>query len=405
MIWVCCTLFLSNGVWGKQFKPKPYVLLVSFDGFRADYIDRLNLPHFKKFRNEGSSSPFMIPSFPSLTFPNHYTLVTGLAPGHHGLVDNQFFNPQLSLDYAMSKKNRVSDSRFYGGTPIWTLARQQGLKTASYFWVGSEVMDSMLRPNYYFPYQGKTPNKERIDQVVRWFNLPEAQRPQLVTLYFSSPDHESHQHGPFGDTTLMAVKDMDNYLGYLMAEIKKISLPINIILVSDHGMRALPQKEETYIMYESLIPNLNPSFRVVSGSCLVHFYTQNNDQADSLHQVAKTYQQHFKSYRAPNFPSAWKYNHASAGDVLWVIDTGYCFRRGKPNITTSSYFGVHGYDPYIDKEMYAICMAWGPSIKSGYIGKPIHNTDVYVLVAKLLGLKPGKTDGSITHVKKWIQKK
>ena len=167
----------------------PYVILISFDGFRYDYVNNYNPPNFKAFIAKGSQAEAIIPSFPSKTFPNHYSLVTGLMPGHHGLVDNQFYDAPRNEWYGMRDKQRVSDPYYYGGVPLWQLAKENGMKSASFFWVGSELSDERRRPDYYFPFDDKIPPKVRINQALNWLKLSESERPHLITLYFSFPDH------------------------------------------------------------------------------------------------------------------------------------------------------------------------------------------------------------------------
>lgn len=384
---------------------KPVVILISFDGFRSDYIDKLSLPHFKQFRDSGTHAAWLTPSFPSLTFPNHYTLVTGLAPGHHGLVDNQFYHPTLSSEYAMGKREKVRHAGFYGGTPLWTLARQHGMKSASCFWVGSEVDDSTRRPDYFLYYNGKMPNTSRVDQVVKWLQLPEAERPQFITLYFSSPDHESHEHGPFGDSTVLAIQNMDSILGYFMNSLSKVNLPINTIIVSDHGMREMTHQASTYMMYEPWLSGLDTGFKVVGGSCVLHFYSTNTAIIDSIHRRGKLSGGHFISYKKSDIPKHWHYTHEAAGDLIWVANTGFAFRRGRqmPKNEDGAHFGVHGFDPYIDPEMRALCMAKGPQIKVGKKMEAMSNTEVYGLVCQLLGMKPGKYDGKMKTTKAWLK--
>src|SRR5688500_9149888 len=179
LIFFSILLYPADGL--SQAKDTPYVILVSFDGFRYDYVEKYDLPNFKSFIKKGSASDGMIPSFPSKTFPNHYTLVTGLYPGHHGLVDNAFYDPTLHQYYAIRDRAAVHNPAYYGGTPLWQLAQQQGLKTASFFWVGSEAPIQGKYPDYYFDYDESVPNKKRVDQTVAWLKLPPTERPHFIS--------------------------------------------------------------------------------------------------------------------------------------------------------------------------------------------------------------------------------
>src|SRR5882762_1845619 len=179
-----------------QNTASPYVVLVSFDGFRYDYVSRFHPPNFEKFIHEGTAAEGMIPSFPSKTFPNHYTLVTGLYPGHHGLVDNQFYDPELKIKYSIRDKAVVQNPAFYGGTPLWILAKRQGVRSASCFWVGSETVIQGEKPDYFLDYDEAFSNDKRVQQTLEWLKLPEKERPHFITLYFSLVDTEGHDTGP-----------------------------------------------------------------------------------------------------------------------------------------------------------------------------------------------------------------
>ncbi|HRG09510.1 MAG TPA: ectonucleotide pyrophosphatase/phosphodiesterase, partial [Cyclobacteriaceae bacterium] len=167
---------------------KPYVILVSFDGFRHDYVAKYNPPNFRRFISNGAQAEAIIPSFPSKTFPNHYAIVTGLNPGNHGLVDNSFYDRASNQFYGMRKKELVVDPQYYGGVPLWELAKRNNMKSASFFWVGSELSEEQRRPDYYFPFDDTVDPRKRVQQVVDWLKLPAADRPHMITLYFSFPD-------------------------------------------------------------------------------------------------------------------------------------------------------------------------------------------------------------------------
>jgi predicted AlkP superfamily pyrophosphatase or phosphodiesterase len=236
-----------SGLGFGQSKSTPYVLLISFDGFRFDYAEKFDAPNFKSLMKSGSYAEGLIPSFPSKTLPNHYSIVTGLYPGKHGLVDNSFFDPDRNEFFEMRNRDRVTDPYYYSGTPLWKLARSQGIKSASMFWVGSELTPQELRPDYYHPYQESVQDSTRIQQVFQWLKLPEKDRPHFITLYFSYPDHEGHQFGPASEETRRAVLKADRTLEIIMKGIHDIDLPINVIVISDHGMEELKTHPDTYI--------------------------------------------------------------------------------------------------------------------------------------------------------------
>jgi predicted AlkP superfamily pyrophosphatase or phosphodiesterase len=388
-------LFFSR-VLLAQHEKSPYVILISFDGFRYDYVSKFKPPHFSRFIEQGASAEAMIPSFPSKTFPNHYTLVTGLYPGNHGLVDNDFYDVTTKKRYEIRNQKAVADPVFYGGTPLWQLAQQQGMKSASFFWVGSEVAIQGRYPDYYVKYDDAFPNEKRIDQVVDWLKLPVADRPHFISLYFSLVDHVGHDTGPDSEELKRSVLTADSLVGGLMDKLKTVDLPVNVLIVSDHGMLNMKQEEATYVALSKLFNTKDSSVVVASGSTHTHLYTK---KVDSLYRVLKEQEYHYKVYRRDQFPAAWHYNHERAGDLLIAADPGYYLhmsvRDFKARPAKHLLFGNHGFDPYVVKEMGAIFYAAGPNIQKGKRIPPFGNIHVYPLIARILNLSIPAIDGDI----------
>jgi len=381
------------------------VILVSFDGFRFDYAEKFGAPNFKSFGKEGVRAEALIPSFPSKTFPNHYTIVTGLYPGHHGLVDNRFYDRQKNVIYEMHEKDKVEDPDYYGGVPLWQLAKQQGVKSASYFWVGSEMSDPARRPDYFFPFDDDQLPENRITQAIAWLKLPEQERPHFITLYFSSPDHEGHETGPSSEATRNAVLKADTLLGKLMTGISEINLPVNVILVSDHGMAELTVAQDTYIFMDEIINIQNPSIkRAVTGTA-AHLYIQDSGKRDSVWTVLKALEKNFTVYKKENLPASWHYQNSRVGDLVVNAHPGYyILQRDRQKFfekaTSGKKFGVHGYDPEKEYMMRGIFYAKGPQIKEGLVIPAFQNIHIYPLMAKILGLKPPAVDGQEKVLKK-----
>jgi alkaline phosphatase D len=405
-LFICVAL--SSLSFAQKNSDKPYVLLVSFDGFRHDYVERFQLPNFKKFIEEGSAAAGLIPSFPSKTFPNHYTIVTGLYPGNHGLVDNGFYDPEQSKLYSMGNREIVADSTFYGGVPLWQLAKQNGIKSASYFWVGSELKQEKLHPDYFFQYDQSVPFPNRIDKIVEWLALPEAERPRMITLYFSSPDSESHKYGPVAAETRDKVFEMDSLLGIMMNRIDATKLPVNIVLVSDHGMKELVDKTETYIYLNDLI-HKSPGLRVVNGGTQAHVYTTSEKQTDSLVNLLKKSAKDFTIVPRKEFPAEWHYDHPRSGNFLVIANPGKYIVSGDKNehvqeSNKGGTFGVHGYDPVKVPDMNGIFYARGPRIKRGQKIAAFQNIHVYPFIAKLMDLKFPTIDGKESVLKPLLAK-
>ncbi len=393
VLWISSSLLSVS----QQKNEKPYVILVSFDGFRHDYVERFQLTNFKKFIKEGSAAAGLIPSFPSKTFPNHYTIVTGLYPGNHGLVDNGFYDPDQEKLYTMRNREVVTDSSFYGGIPLWQLARRNGIKSASYFWVGSELRQENLHPDYYYQYDQSVPFADRIDKIVEWLQMPEADRPRMITLYFSSPDFESHRYGPVAPETRKKVVEMDSLLGVMVKRVDATRLPVNMVLVSDHGMKELTDKPETYVYLDELV-KATPGIHVVNGGTQAHVYTKSTSQRDSLATSLRKLAKGFSVVSATEFPRDWHYNNPRSGDVLIIADPGKYLVVGNKEAhakesNSGGTFGVHGYDPAKVKDMNGIFYARGPRVKAGKKIPAFKNIHIYPFVALLLDMPLPPIDG------------
>jgi predicted AlkP superfamily pyrophosphatase or phosphodiesterase len=398
LLFTCLALILESCGPGRE--QKPYVLLISFDGFRHDYVNKFQPPHFLDFIREGAAAKAMYPSFPSKTFPNHYTLVTGMYPGHHGLVDNTFYDSTRNVVYTMGKRELVQDAFYYGGVPLWQLAQQQGLKAASYFWVGSEAPVAGSYPHYYEIYNGDVPNEDRIDRVVEWLQLPEAERPRFISLYFSLVDSEGHNSGPNSEKLKETVLEADRLLGMIDQRISQLGLPVNIIVTSDHGMYEMTETPETFIYLDSLFAP-EDSIKFANSGPLVHVYEDDSTTRERIWQGLQMKENHFKTYRREETPEQWHYrHHPRIGDLLLVMEPGFYFRSGSPDTSKapmSAAWGVHGFDPDVTPEMGAIFYAKGPNIKKGMVVPPFRNIHVYPLMAKILGLDlPDNVDGDLS---------
>ncbi|MFY7909055.1 MAG: ectonucleotide pyrophosphatase/phosphodiesterase [Emticicia sp.] len=391
-------LFTSFAIFAQN--NKPYVVMVSFDGFRHDYVEKYNTPNIKEFIKQGAAAEVMRPSFPSKTFPNHYTLVTGLYPGNHGLVDNTFYDRGRDTFYSIRQRAKVEDSYYYGGLPLWQLVQQNGMKAASYFWVGSEARIEGEFPSYYHRFDDTVPHKNRVNAVFDWLKLPEAERPHLMTIYFSMVDTQGHEYGPNGQKTKEAVMEADSLVGMLVEGLKKIDLPVNVILVSDHGMYEMQNKPEYFIYQEDILAGLpKDDFIFVNNMTHANIFVKNKAKEDSIYNVIKARESHFKVYKKAEIPAKLHFNtHPRIGDLFFVVEPAYSIYSKealakKPE--TRAVWGVHGFDPSITPEMGAIFYAKGPNIKAGAKIPAFDNIHVYPFVAAILGITPPKVDGDI----------
>jgi len=381
----------------KAQEKKPYVILISADGFRYDLADKYHATHLIKLRTEGVQAAFMKPSYPSVTFPNHYTIVTGLYPSHHGLVDNTFYDESRKGLYNMGNKKAVADSSWYGGTPLWVLSEKQQMLSASFYWVASESAIQGVHPTYYYIYNEKIGIDNRIAAVKDWLELPEEKRPHLITFYFPEVDHAEHLYGTDSKETEAAVHFVDESVGKMVAAVEALHLPVNFIFVSDHGMGNV-DTENTLPMPSVIDTN---KFFVPRSDVLLHIYAKDKKDVQPLYQQLKTVAKDYDVYLAEEMPARWHYSRSDdrynrLGDILLVPRFPKVFNFGNRKVTP----GKHGFDNDLT-EMHATFYAWGPAFKSNYKIDGFENVNVYPLVAKILGLKIDEStiDGKLAVLK------
>ncbi|WP_420552084.1 ectonucleotide pyrophosphatase/phosphodiesterase [Tenacibaculum aiptasiae] len=383
----------------KEATEKPYVILISLDGFRWDYVKRFSPPNLSNFVKNGVQANSLVPSFPSKTFPNHYTIATGMYPENHGLLGNSFYSHENDAFYSIRDREKVENGKFYGGTPIWVLANNSNIVTASYFFVGSEADIQGVKPTYYFPYKGSTPNIDRVNQVIDWLKMPSEKRPHLITMYFSDMDDTGHEFGPNNDEAIKeGLYPLDNVLGELFNKTKELNLPINIVIVSDHGM--LEVKTDKFISIDEI--KNDELFSVVNNGTIVNIHPKNPKKLEEIYTYLTSKKGPFKVYKtadAPHFEYVPK--NKNWGPFQVVPNEGYYFTyRKKSKMSKEVYVtGQHGFNPEI-KEMHGIFYANGPAFKKGYTTESVKNIHVYPLLCKILGLTPPKNvDGDIEKLK------
>lgn len=366
---------------------KHYVVLVSLDGFRYDYPKEWGAPNINELARAGATAPDgMLPSYPSITFPNHVTLVTGLYPEHHGIVSNVFYDPDRRALYSYTSPLTNSDGSWYKGTPLWSLAEQQQMRAASFFWPGSEAMIAGERPDEYVHFDDKFDDDKRIDQVIEWLKLPPAKRPHFITLYYSNTDHAGHIYGPDSTEERDQVHHVDALIGELKRDLDATHLPIDLIVLADHGMVKVEGDWITLDKYADLT-----HFKT-DGMLL---YADTEGDAEKAYESFRTHPDpRFTAYRRADVPSYLHFNeNAREGDPVIVPNGPYIFRAHET--TRKPPVGEHGYDVTRMPEMKAIFVANGPDIRPGTKLSSFPNVDVYDFIAKLLGLKPAPNDGDL----------
>ena len=377
-----------------------YVLLISMDGFRYDYLDKANTPNFDKLVNTGVSAKALIPVFTSKTFPNHYSIATGMYAENHGLIANTFFANDLNKQYSIRDRNAVENGAFYGGEPIWVTAESQNVISASYFWVGSEAVIKGQQPTYWKKYNQKVSFESRIDSVISWYSKPVQSRPRLILLYFHEPDWTGHEYGPNSNETISQIEKMDNVFGNLISKISKLSIynNLNIIIVSDHGMTDV-KPDRTIDL--SLVTDLS-NMRVNGAGPTVFISSESKKQLKQTYKQLKNID-NADVYWKQNIPKRFHYrNHVRIPDLLVLANEGWSLMPLGHGSSTPK--GSHGYDNQLDN-MKAIFMAKGPSFKKGYRRDEFENIHIYPLITHILGIKSyPNIDGDLEQVKDLLSK-
>lgn len=379
---------------------KHYVVLVSLDGFRYDYPRRYGAPHLLQLGANGASAPGgMLPAYPSLTFPNHFSIVTGLYPEHHGLVGNSFWDPTRKETYVYTKPKTSADGSWYDGTPLWVLAEQQGMRTACLFWPGSEAEIQGKRPSYYLHYDDKLDDEKRVDQVIAWLKLPPAQRPHFITLYYPNVDHAGHLYGPDSDEVRAAVHHLDTMIGDLRSKLTTLHLPVDLVVVADHGMIANEQKPVSLSDFADL------SKFHTEGPLL---YANSEEDAEKAYEAFRAHPDpRFTAYRRADVPAGLHFNaNPREGDPVIVPNRAVNIWAGPVDKELDAKLrGLHGFDPATTPEMKAIFFAAGPDIRSGVKLQPFENVNLYPFIAQMLGLKAPQVDGSLQVLQPALKKR
>ncbi|WP_353069687.1 ectonucleotide pyrophosphatase/phosphodiesterase [Tunturibacter empetritectus] len=366
---------------------KHYVVLVSLDGFRYDYPQKWGAPHIAALASTGATAPEgMLPAYPSITFPNHFTLITGRYPEHHGIVGNTFYDPARGEGYSYKDNKTNRDGSWYSGTPLWSLAEQHGMRAASFFWPGSEAQIAGERPDEYVHFDDAFDDEKRIDQVIAWLQLPPPQRPHFITLYYSNTDHAGHNYGPNSLEEQQQVHHVDQLMGDLKSKLDATHLPIDLIILADHGMTKVEGDWITLDQYADL------SHFKTDGALL---YADTEADAQKAYESFRAHTDpRFTAYRRADVPAYLHFNeNPREGDPVIVPNGPYVFRAHESSRKPPA--GDHGYDATRMPEMKALFVANGPDIRPGTKLPSFQNVDVYDFIAKLLRLKPAPNDGEL----------
>lgn len=378
----------TGGVNAPETLDKPYLVLVSFDGFRHDYLARYDTPSFDRVAARGVVAEALVSVYPSMTFPAHYSIATGLHPERHGLVANRFYDPVRGAGYDYRDPASVADGAWYGGEPIWVTAETQGMVAAAMLFVGTEADVGGVRPTFWTPYADRGPHRERVDQVVDWLALPPARRPHVVTLYFGTVDGAGHRAGPASPAVAEAVEQVDADLGRLLDGIDALphGAAVSVVLVSDHGMAAVrpdgmidlrgaADLRGVRVVVSGPVANLF----VAGGAARARAVRDDVNDGTGGGDLAGG-----RAYLRRDVPAALRYrDNPRIGDVVVVADPGFTFAGGGFPAPA----GMHGWDPR-HPDMHGIFLAAGPDIRPGQRIGPVAGIDLYPFLARLVRLAP-----------------
>jgi len=398
---VACLCFAFAGLAEASSDDEPgqerALVLISIDGFRWDYPELHGAPNLLEFGREGVRAEGLVPSFPTKTFPNHYTLITGLWAENHGVVGNNMFDEEMDAVFQLGNAKSMEDTRWWGGEPLWNTAERQGVRSATMFWPGSEFEIAGKRPSMWHPYKASVPDEERVEQVLTWLDLPAEERPRFMTLYFSRVDTAGHFYGPKSKEVREAVQSVDASLGLLFEGLERRELTdlVDVVIVSDHGMSELSHKRvillDDYIELERE--------EVISLSPLLGVWTE-RIPAKELVKVLDAVP-HLRAWERADLPDRFHWrDHRRIPPVVALADEGWKIvrRSALDSFLGGNPGGGHGFDNEATA-MRGIFFARGPSFREGLRVPAFENIHVYSLMATVLGIVPAPGDGDLSVVK------
>lgn len=372
------------------------LLLISLDGFRWDYCDRFpeETPNLRRLREEGVSARGLIPSFPSNTFPGHYTLATGLRPTSHGMLNNNMYDAKLGLAFRYNQAVFSQDARWWGGEPIWNTATRQGRVSACYFWPGSEAPVGGLRPGIYKVYNPAISFEARLEEVAGWLDLPAGQRPSIITFYLEEANAIGHRYGPDSPEIRATVKLIDERIGAMRTRLERDGRRLNLVVVSDHGMT--PVDMDRVVVLESYL-DLTDVQIDFEGS-VVGLRPLDGNVERVMAALAALPPERAHAYTAQSLPARLKIDATNPRvPPVWILPAeGWRVYR-QSTVDRAPQFppvnGDHGFDPAL-LSMQGVLIVHGPAFRTGgAIIDPVESVHVYNLLCAALGLQPAANDG------------
>jgi predicted AlkP superfamily pyrophosphatase or phosphodiesterase len=406
--------------------PPAPLLLISIDGFRWDYLDSHPAPNLRRLASDGVVARALVPVFPSKTFPNHYTIVTGLHPDRHGIVDNTMADPALGR-FSLGDRAAVEDARWWGGEPIWVTVERQGLRAATCFWPGSEAAIDGVRPTYWMRYDTRLAGEERVRIVLHWLDLPADRRPSFLTLYWSEVDSAAHQTGPESAETAAAIEQVDRWMGLLIEGLEQRGLyhRVNLLVVSDHGMAPTPPAQTVYLEDYVDLDGVE-----VTGGTPNLLLRPPRQRVEPIRRALEDAHPSLRVWRREATPRRWRFrDHPRIPPLIATVGEGWNLRAARetaradgggaanaaaasgPGATAAAAtppspapaplpppLGMHGYDPRLPS-MHGILIGHGPGLAAGERVGHVENLHLYELMCRLLDVEPAKNEGRLRAVR------
>ena len=390
----------SGGVNHPSVIDRPHVVLVSFDGFRPDYLDRVTTRHFDELARSGVIADGLIPVFPSLTFPSHYSIATGLYPEHHGIVGNRFYDPLRDEEFNYRESSDAQDGSWWGGEPIWLTAERQGMVAATMFFPGSEAAIGGIHPTHWHSYDATVPNVARVTQALDWLGTDPSVRPHLITLYFSLVDGIGHDHGPDNSNIDDAIRRADQLLGRLLDGIGRLAhaAQVYVVVVSDHGMATVDPAQQIVL---PKVVDLHGVRAIPTGPAMSLYVAGDNARGLALRDRFNIKVNNARAYLRDDIPTRLHLRESvRTADILIVPKEGVLvgFRHDP-----SPPAGMHGWDPQLPS-MHGIFLMGGPSVDPGQRIEAFENVHVYPLLTAILRLRPNPNiDGRLALLEHLIR--
>ncbi|XP_050729429.1 venom phosphodiesterase-like [Eriocheir sinensis] len=369
------------------------VILVSMDGFRADFINRGLTPTLQALADQGVHAAFMHPAYPSQTFPNHYTIVTGMIPEAHGIISNDFYDPEFGATFSVGSDEALL-GRWWGGEPIWNTLTRQGKISATFFWPGSDADIGGEHPSYWYAYNENIPFEARVDQVLEWVSLPVEQRPAWISLYLDEPDHTEHTFGPDSLLVNAKLEYVDRILQRLVDGLTERGIfeCVNLIVLADHGMASSVGLPDHVIKLVDYIPDIDDLANIYTGA-FPRIDLKNESDAAELDIMSKLAckRDEMRVYRREDLPTRLHFsNNRRIEDIVMDLEPGYVVSVS--HVLTN--LGNHGYD-YYQTTMNALFIATGPEFLQSTVVAPFHNIELYNLMCHLTGVEPAPNNGTL----------